>query len=56
MNYLGIMELETPRLRLRCFCPEDAGNYLENWAGCEQVFRYISQSPMSRAGLERCIL
>lgn len=49
MNHLGTVELETERLRLRRFRPEDARSCLENWAADEAVFRFISQTPMSCA-------
>ena len=52
MNHTGTMELEPARLRLRRFQPEDAGSCLKNWAGSEPVFRFISQTPMSRAEME----
>lgn len=53
MNHLGTLELETARLRLRRFRPEDAGSCLENWAADERVFRFLSQTPMSRADVEK---
>ena len=52
MNHLGTLELETARLRLRRFRPDDAGSCLENWAADERVFRFLSQTPMSRADVE----
>lgn len=52
MDHLGSRKLETPRLLLRQFQPEDEDSCLRNWAADEAVFQFISQSPMSRNEME----
>ena len=48
MNHLGTCSLETNRLYMRKFSPADVEDCLQNWIADETVFRFISQSPMSR--------
>lgn len=52
MKPSGTVELETPRLRLRRFRPEDAADCLLHWAADGAVFQYISQAPMTRQEAE----
>lgn len=52
MKHLGTRPLQTPRLLLRQFQPGDLESCLRNWAAQEAVFKFISQSPMSRTELE----
>lgn len=42
MNHQGTKRLETPRLLLRPFEPEDAGAMYKNWASDEAVTKFLS--------------
>lgn len=42
MNNLGTVRLETKRLILRRFVPEDAINMYENWASDAEVTKYLT--------------
>ncbi len=44
MKHCGTIPLETGRLILRRFTPEDAEAMFENWAGDPQVTRYLTWS------------
>lgn len=52
MDHSGTCTLETERLLLRRFRPEDLESCLRNWAADEAVFRHVSQSPMSQEEME----
>lgn len=41
MNHSGTKTLETDRLILRAFVPEDAGAMFRNWAGSPEVTKYL---------------
>lgn len=42
MNHKGTISLETGRLLLRRFVPEDAGAMYQNWASREEVTRFLT--------------
>ena len=42
MNHSGTKTLETNRLILRAFVPEDAGAMFRNWAGDPEVTKYLT--------------
>lgn len=45
MNHKGTVKLETERLILRRYLPEDAEDMLRNWAQSERVTRYLTWEP-----------
>lgn len=47
MKHGGTRPLSTSRLLLRSFCPADADSCLKNWASDPEVYRWISQQPIT---------
>ena len=45
LQHKGTKRIETERLTLRPFRPEDAGAMFENWAGDARVTRYLTWEP-----------
>ena len=45
MKHLGTKTIETERLLLRPFRPEDAGAMYRNWASSEAVCRFLTWPP-----------
>jgi len=45
INHKGTQSIETMRLILRRFCPEDAKDMYHNWAGDPIVCKYLSWGP-----------
>lgn len=47
MNHLGTKRLETDRLVLRRFVPEDAADMYRNWASDPEVTKFLTWPPHS---------
>lgn len=47
MEHVGTVELETHRLMLRRYTPDDAHECWQCWAGDARAYRYISAEPIS---------
>ena len=45
MKYTGTVTIETERLRLRRYRPEDADDVFRNWAASETVTKYLTWPP-----------
>ena len=45
MEHKGTVTIETERLLLRAFCPEDAPAMYHNWTADEEVTRYLTWQP-----------
>ena len=56
MEHLGTKELETPRLLLRKFTPEDAQAMFQNWASDTQVTKFLMWPTHRRVEDSRSIL
>lgn len=56
MNHIGTQTIETERLILRRFEPDDAGQMYRNWASDPDVTRYLTWPPHESAAASRAIL
>ena len=56
MNHCGTRRLETNRLILRRFTPEDAEAMHRNWASDSEVTRYLTWPPHTDASVSRAVL
>lgn len=56
MNHKGTQPLETPRLLLRRFVPEDAEAMYRNWACDPEVTKYLTWLPHASADVTRRML
>lgn len=56
MRHCGTQRLETDRLILRRFVPEDADAMYENWASDEEVTRYLMWSAHSSREISRSVI
>lgn len=56
MNHLGTKELETARLRLRRFVPEDAQQMYQNWASEPEVTKFLTWPPHPNADFTRKLI
>ena len=56
LNHTGTVELETNRLKLRRFVPEDAEMMFANWAGDPVVTEYLSWDPHASSDATRSLL
>lgn len=56
LHYQGTPVLETARLILRCFTPEDADAMYRNWASSENVTRYLTWPTHSSPEISRMVL
>ena len=60
MNHLGTITLETERLILRRFVPDDAEDAFKNWTNSETVTKYMPWQPhrtldVTRGCIQYCI-
>lgn len=53
LHHLGTIPIETPRLLLRQFRIEDAKDMFDNWAGREEVTRYMAWPPHQNVRMTR---
>lgn len=53
MEHKGTVLLETPRLRLRAFTPDDGDAMFRNWAHDPEVTRYLTWPPHADASISR---
>ena len=56
MEHKGTLPLETPRLLLRRFRPEDAEAMWRNWASDARVTKYLTWPPHKSAAVTRALL
>lgn len=56
MKHLGTMKLETDRLLLRQFTLDDAQAMYQNWAGDEEVTKYLTWPAHDRAETSKMVL
>ena len=56
LNHKGTVTLETDRLILRRFTPEDAEDMFNNWANDSEVTKYLSWWPHSSIDVTRQII
>ena len=56
LNHTGTVELETNRLKLRRFVPEDAEMMFANWAGDPVVTEYLSWDPHASPDATKSLL
>lgn len=56
LTHKGTVTLETPRLRLRRFCVDDAQPMFDNWASNAEVCRYMTWPPHGQVENTRGLL
>ena len=56
MNHLGTKRLETDRLVLRRFVPEDAADMYRNWASDPEVTKFLTWPPHSSVEVSQFIV
>ena len=56
MNHCGTKTIETERLILRRFTPDDAESMFRNWASDPEVTKYLTWPVHKDANVSRCIL
>ena len=56
MNHIGTQQIETDRLILRSFVPEDAAPMYRNWASDPEVTRYLTWQAHSSSSVTRMVI
>ena len=56
MKHLGTKRIETPRLVLRRFRPEDAQAMFDNWASDDEVTKYLTWPSHTDIGVSKWVV